>query len=237
MYTPYCLRLNSLLKLLCQPVSIGTANCRSLEALGTGDVKFHYVFGERQIIFTLCHCLYALSAPINLLLVGALAECGMSCLISPGGITKIFYPESHPRLLGFLLTATVVNRLSYLNLTYIPPDVTIHLTAFPAQTILPLPVYSFPRVKLDSILWHHRFGHIGMDATKATLTKNYVTGIQLDSVFVHDHCIPYIVGRAFNVHIITMVFVLRLLVVYYIWIYVDLFWSRLLTEKNISSTF
>ena len=179
-----------------QPVSIGTANCGSLEALGTGDVEFRYVFGERQVIFTLRSCLYAPSAPINLLSVGALAERGMSCLFSPGGITKIFYPESHPRLPGFSLTATVVNRLSFLNLTFIPPDVTVHPTAFPAQTVLPLPAYSFPRVKLDSILWHRRFGHIGMDATKATLTKNYVTGVQLDGAFVHDHCIPCIVGKS-----------------------------------------
>ena len=179
-----------------QSVSVGTANCGSLEALGTGDVEFRYISGERQVIFTLRGCLYAPSAPINLLSVGALAERGMSCLFSPGGITKIFYPDNHPRLPGFSLSASVVNRLSFLNLTFIPPEVPLVPTAFPAQAVLPLPAYSFPRIKLDSILWHRRFGHIGMDATKATLTKDYVTGIHLDGGFVHDHCIPCIVGKS-----------------------------------------
>ena len=63
-----------------QTISVGTANCGSLEALGTGDVEFQYPFGDRQVIFTLRNCLYAPSAPINLLSVGALAERGMSCL-------------------------------------------------------------------------------------------------------------------------------------------------------------
>ena len=55
---------------------------------------------------------------------------------------------------------------------------------------------SFPRVKLDSMLWHRRFGHIGMDATKATLTKDYVKGIELDGPFTHNHCIPCLVGKS-----------------------------------------
>ena len=179
-----------------QPVSVGTVNCGSLEALGMRDVEFCYISGERQVIFTLRGCLYAPSAPINLLSVGALAERGMSCLFSPGGITKMSYPESHPRPPGFSITATVINCLSFLNLTLNPPDITVTPTAFPAQTVLPLPAYSFPHVKLDSILWHRHFGHIGMDATKATLTKDYVTGIHLDGSFIHDHCIPCIVGKS-----------------------------------------
>lgn len=35
-------------------ISVGTANCGSLEALGTGDVEFRYPFGERHVTFTLC---------------------------------------------------------------------------------------------------------------------------------------------------------------------------------------
>jgi hypothetical protein len=37
---------------LVKPISVGTANCGSLEALGTGDVKFWYPFGDRQVTFT-----------------------------------------------------------------------------------------------------------------------------------------------------------------------------------------
>ena len=47
--------------------SVSTANCGSLDALDTGDVEFHYPFGDRYVIFTLRGCLYAPTAPINLL--------------------------------------------------------------------------------------------------------------------------------------------------------------------------
>ena len=139
-----------------QTISVGTANCSSLEALGNGDVEFQHPYGERHVTFTLRGCLYAPSAPINLLSVGALTECGMSCLFSPGGVTKIFYPEDHPRIPGFSLSATVVNCLSFLQLSFIYPERPMVPTAFPAQVTPPLPAYSFPLVKLDTILWHRR---------------------------------------------------------------------------------
>lgn len=154
-----------------QTISVGTANCGSLEALGTGDVEFRYPFGDRHVTFTLRGCLYAPSAPINLLSVGALAERGMSCLFSPGGITRVFYPDDHHKLPGFSFSATVVNRLSFLKLVFVPPITSPVPTALLAQAVVPLPAPSFPRIKLDSILWHRRFGHIGMDATRAALTK------------------------------------------------------------------
>ena len=36
-----------------QSISVGTANCGSLAALGTGDVVFRYPFGDRHVTFTL----------------------------------------------------------------------------------------------------------------------------------------------------------------------------------------
>ena len=53
-------------------VSVGTATYSSLDALGSGDVEFHYPFGDRNVIFTLRDCLYAPTAPVNLLSVGTL---------------------------------------------------------------------------------------------------------------------------------------------------------------------
>jgi hypothetical protein len=196
-------------------ISVGTANCGSLAAHGTGDVEFRYPFGNRHVTFTLRGCLYAPSAPINLFSVGALAERGMSCLFSPGGITKISYPVDHAKLPGFSFEATVSNRLSFLKLDFISPDVSAGSIAFPALAPVPslsttsrpvLPVVpssatslsssSFPRLKLDSMLWHRRFGHIGMDATRAALTKDYVTGVKLDGSFVRNYCISCIVGKS-----------------------------------------
>ena len=181
-----------------QHISVGTANCGSLAALGTGDVEFRYPFRERHVTFTLRGCLYAPSAPINLLSVGALVERGMSCLFSPGGITKVFYPDNHPKLPGFSFSATVVNRLSFLNLTFLPPVSLTTPAAMPAQAIPPQApsTPSFSRVKADSVLWHRRFGHIGMEATRAALTKDYVKGVHFDGPFLRDHCIPCLVGKS-----------------------------------------
>ena len=148
--------------------------------------------------FTLRGCLYAPSAPIHLLSVGALAERGLCTLFSPGDITKIFYLDDHPRLPGFYLSASVVNRLSFLNLSFVPPAVSLVSVALPLPTPVPLhpSPYSFPQVSQDSMLWHRRFGHIGMEATCAALTKDYVTGVQLEGPFVRDHCIPCLVGKS-----------------------------------------
>jgi hypothetical protein len=181
-------------------IAVGTANCGSLETLGSGDVEFRYPFRDRHVIFTLHGCLHAPTAPINLLSVGALVERGMACLFSPGGITKVSYPADHSKLPGFSFSATVTNRLSFLKLDFLSPSLSTapQATAFPALAE-PVPVsslYSFPRVKLDSMLWHRRFGHIGMDATRAALTKDYVTGIQLDGSFIRDYCISCIVGKS-----------------------------------------
>ena len=64
-------------------ISVGTANCGSLEALGTGGYPYH----DHHVVFTLRSCLYAPAAPINLLSVDALVKHGMSCLFSPGGFS------------------------------------------------------------------------------------------------------------------------------------------------------
>ena len=103
-------------------ISVGTATCGSLEALGSGDVEFRYPFGDIHVIFTLRDCLYAPMAPTNLLSVGTLVERGMSCLFSPGGVTRAFYPADHPKFPNLTFSATVVNRLSFLFLDFIPPQ-------------------------------------------------------------------------------------------------------------------
>ena len=192
-------------------ISVGTANCGSLDALGSGDVEFRYPFGDRFVIFTLRGCLFAPSAPINLLSVGALVERGMSCLFSPGGITKVFFPDDHTTFPGLTFSATVASRLSFLLLNFLTPESSSASLAFPAcvpslvdassqaadpSVAAPPSSLSFPRVKLDSMLWHRRFGHIGMDATRAALTKEYVTGVHLDGSFARDHCISCIVGKS-----------------------------------------
>ena len=161
-------------------ISVGTANCGSLEALGTGDVDFRYPYGDRFVIFTLKGCLHAPSAPINL-------------LFSPGDITKVFFPRDHPTLPSFVFQATVSNRLSFLKLEFVRPTA---LAVVPPIVSMVSSAYSFPRLKLDFMLWHRRFGHIGMDATKAALTKEYVTGVHCEGSMIQEHCVTCIVGKS-----------------------------------------
>ena len=74
-----------------KPISVGMANCGSLQALGTGDVSFHSPYGEHTVLFTLHGCLHAPDAPINLLSVGSLVEHGMSAPFTPRGLTTVSF--------------------------------------------------------------------------------------------------------------------------------------------------
>ena len=124
----------------------------------------------------------------------------MSCLFSPGGITKVFFSDDDPQLPGLTFSVTVTNRLSFLHLDFVPPPVSSSPVAFPAQQLVPSSSLaptppSFPQIKLDSMVLHRRFGHIGIDATWVALMKDYVTGVKLDGSFLRDHCISCIVGK------------------------------------------
>jgi hypothetical protein len=94
--------------------SVGTATFGSLEALGSGDVDFRYPYADHHVTFTLRGCLFAPTAPINLLSVGVLIERrGMSCLFSPAGITKVFFHTDHPKLPGLVFHPNVTTLLTH----------------------------------------------------------------------------------------------------------------------------
>ena len=109
-------------------------------------------------------------------------------MFTPGGLTKVSFPSDHPTVPGFSFLATVQNQLSFLKLDFIPPALSVPPLALPALT--------FPHVKLDSTLWHRRFSHVGMDATKVALTKDYVKGVTLEGSFIRDHCIACVIGKS-----------------------------------------
>ena len=102
--------------------SVGTANFGFLEALGSGDVAFRYPYGDHHVTFTLRGCLFAPTAPINLLSVGVLVERrGMPCLFSPAGITKAFFPSDDPKLPGLVFLPNVTNRMPFLTFVFVSP--------------------------------------------------------------------------------------------------------------------
>jgi hypothetical protein len=100
-------------------VSVKTANCGLLTTLAIGDVKIKLLVGDKMVIWTLHNCLHAPDVPINLISVGALQEHHMSITFSFQK-TTISFPNDHPSLSGLSFHAYVTNRLSLLDLNFLP---------------------------------------------------------------------------------------------------------------------
>ncbi|KAJ3483592.1 hypothetical protein NLJ89_g12049 [Agrocybe chaxingu] len=172
------------------PETMGTANCGSFLAPSHGEVRFVVRAGDRLGTVILCDCLHSPDIPLNLFSVGAFQEAGVSILFDAGPTTTITFPQGarDPSLSGFHLEATVSRRLSFFPCTFLrPPAPSAHLNvAFPV----------FPRAEPTPELWHRRLGHLGQDATRLTLTKDYATGTDFKGSFSDHRCIPCLVGKS-----------------------------------------
>ena len=178
---------------------VRTANCGSLQTLARGSVHFRVLSGDRNVIFILNDCLHAPDAPINLISVDALTEKGAIFTFSKGQ-TTIAFPPDHPVLPLFSFNATVHNCLSFLDCDFVLPSSSVDSPLLdPPSSLLDLDDVAlatiFPQVSLTPELWHRRFGHLGLEATQAVLTKDYVTGIDYTGHFSPTHCIPCLVGK------------------------------------------
>src|SRR6202522_3298924 len=58
----------------------------------------------------------------------------MSCLFSPAGITKVFFPSNDSQLPGLVFRPTVTNRLPFLTLVFISPASIPNPSVFPAPS-------------------------------------------------------------------------------------------------------
>lgn len=178
---------------------IKMANCGFLQTLACGSVCFHVSSGSHTVTFILNDCLHTLDALINLLSVGALTEKGAIFTLTKGRTTIAFSPD-YPVLLSFSFDATIINHLSFLDCNFVlplsplapslpdPPSPLLDLSNTALATI-------FPQVSLTPELWHCCFGHLGIEATQAVLTKDYITGIEHTGSFAHTHCVPCLIGR------------------------------------------
>ena len=103
--------------------------------------------------------------------------------------TMIHFPLNHPDLAGLFFKATVLHCLSFLHCDFVLPTVPVSdgtEVAFP----------TFPVVEKTPSLWHHRFGHLGIDAICALLNKNYTEGIDWTGPLVFsEHCISCFIGK------------------------------------------
>ncbi|KAF5381798.1 hypothetical protein D9615_005519 [Tricholomella constricta] len=180
-------------------VPVGTANCGTLTTLAKGEVRFRISLDGVDRVICLQDCLHAPDVPINLLSVGSLAEKDMH-LVFEKNVTSIHLPDSVSHSPEHTISATVVRRLSFLHLDFVLPPLSpypSHLNDFlvlPAIEQQPSDL-SFPRVDLTPNLWHRRFGHLGLDATRAVLTKSYATGVKYEGPFSDTHCIPCLIGK------------------------------------------
>jgi hypothetical protein len=171
-----------------QAVLVKTANCSILETLAMGDVKFHMKYGSQSVIIVLCNCLHAPSAPINLLSVGAMQERRMRVHFDEDA-TFIHFPSNHSVLAGLSIQATVVRRLSFLQCDFMVP--TPPLTDG-MEVVFP----TFKLPEQTPALWQQRLGHLGIDATRAVLTKDYATGVDwTGNITASDRCVSCLVGK------------------------------------------
>jgi hypothetical protein len=171
-----------------QAIPVKTANCGTLETLAKGDVKVRLLCSTKSVVLVFRDCLHAPSAPINLISVGAMQERRMRVHFNED-TTVIHFPSDHPSLAGLSFQATVLRRLSFLQCDFITPTPPLSdgtEVAFP----------TFPAIEHTPALWHRRFGHLSIDATRAVLTKNYATGVNWSGALdFSDRCIPCIIGK------------------------------------------
>ncbi|KAF5380167.1 hypothetical protein D9615_006100 [Tricholomella constricta] len=180
-------------------VPVGTANCGTLSTLAKGEVRFRILLDGQEQIICLRDCLHAPDVSINLISVGSLTEKDMR-LVFEKNITSIHLPDSLSTISDLTINATVVRRLSCLHLDFVLPSNPSISRKLDDYLVLPAieqldSDLGFPHVPLTPHLWHRRFGHLGLDATRAVLTKSYATGIKYDGPFTDTHCIPCLIGK------------------------------------------
>ncbi|KAF5381322.1 hypothetical protein D9615_008433 [Tricholomella constricta] len=181
--------------------SVLTANSGSLDALARGEVRLRVnCIDGNSVVLCLRDCLHAPSCPINLLSVGSLTNRGIEFDWRPGAHTFLRFPKDHPAFANSTFLADVFHHLSFLRCEFIYPDKTTPSLiatppATPTPSLPPVAAPVFERIRETPELWHRRLGHIGLDATRAVLLKDYATGVKWEGTFEHTHCIPCLIGK------------------------------------------
>ena len=171
-------------------LSVKTANCGSLVAMGMGTVTMIICLAGRKIELMLQNCLHAPDVPINLFSVGDLQENGFRIHFEPGTTspyTHVIFPSTHATLPNYCLKAEFIHRLSFLSCDF---GSAVSMPAIaPANT-------RFPKTSLTPSLWHRRLCHPHIDVTRAVLTKKYASGVEFSGTFEQDKCIPCLIGKS-----------------------------------------
>lgn len=172
-------------------LSVVTANNSLLPVLGRGDVTLLLSLPSGPVRLVLRGCLYAPDVPINLISVGCLARKGVSCRFEADGSASLVLAAPGSTLP--LVCPTVLRgNLSYLICQYVNSFRSIASDDPSLALFLSLP--------LTPDLWHQQFGHLGHDATRAALTRNYVLGVKYDGSFDRSICPSCVIGKGAQQH-------------------------------------
>jgi hypothetical protein len=100
--------------------------------------------------------------------------------------TTISFLDDHHHLSGLSFDAHVTRRLSLLDLDFIQPST------------LPVALHIFPQTQLSPEVWHRRFGHLGHEASRNVINRNYATGItkHLTAYPLSSRCIPCLISKS-----------------------------------------
>jgi len=173
-----------------QDLSVTTANCGSLVAMGRSTVTMVIRLAGRKVKLMLQNCLHAPDVPINLFLVGDLQENGFRIHFEPGTTspyTNIIFPGTHPTLLGYCLKAEFIHCLSFLSCDF--------GSAISMSAIAPGNDH-FPKISPTPSLWHRCLCHPHSDVTRVVLIKNYVSGVEFSGMFEQDKCMPCLIDKS-----------------------------------------
>ena len=176
--------------ILQKELSVTTANCGSLVAMGMGTVTMAIHLAGRTVELTPQNCLHAPDVPVNLFSVGELQENGFRIHFEPGTnspYTHIIFPTSHATLPNFSLKAEFIHRLSFISCDF---GLAVSMSAVAPGNDC------FPKIPPTPSLWHRHLCHPHIDVTRAVLTKNYVSGVKFSGTFEQDKCMPCLIGKS-----------------------------------------
>ena len=160
--------------------NVTTANLGTLPTCAAGDCLAKVTFSGVTTILKLRDCLHAPDACANLISVGRMVRAGLSCNFGDNQVVV-------SRQGAGLARGPMVGQLFALDIEFLRPP----YPTPPASP--PNDVACFTQVPVTLDLWHHRLGHIGMEATRQ-LVKS-VIGVQALPAASFSRCEPCILGK------------------------------------------
>ena len=159
--------------------NVTTANLGTLSTHAAGDCLAKVTFSGVTTILKLRDCLHAPDACANLISVGRMVRAGLSCAFEDDRVvvSRRGTPLAHGPMVGQLFA---------LEIEFLRPPAL-------ASSSPPSDVACFTQVPITLDLWHHRLGHVGMEATRQFIKS--MPGVQPLTTTTLSRCEPCILGK------------------------------------------